>query len=88
MSRSVLDTRWHSFPRAILAAQESRGNQRRLRAKDGESITSSLSGERTVTQTIYNHRAQNARRLDNFPGITANFLTLNGNTDTTAFEKI
>src|SRR5271165_1556221 len=60
----------------------------RLRAKDGDSFTSSLFGEWAASQTIYDHRTQNSRPFDNFPRITADFLPLNGNADPAAFESV
>jgi hypothetical protein len=48
---------------------------------NGRRFTSSSFGERTVTQSIGYHRAQE------LPTVTAHFLTLHGNTDATALEE-
>src|SRR5215469_9569018 len=47
----------------------------------------SFSSERTMTQTIDYHRAQNPCRLDNIPSVAADSLARNGRTDTTALES-
>jgi hypothetical protein len=58
-----------------------------LGAKDGQSFASSFTGEWAVSQTIHNHRPQTSRRLDNFPCVATDFLTLNGDADTATFKS-
>src|ERR1700722_5829106 len=96
--RCDLSFRWtevHDGPRSAARLGKSLINQlqggchsgRCLGAKDGDRFPGSLSGERAVSQAIDHHRSQTSGCLDNVPGITANLLTLNGQTDPTAFEN-
>jgi len=59
----------------------------RLRTKDDHSLTSSLFGERAVSQSIDNHRSQNSLGLENVPSIAAQLLMLNSNTDPAGFKS-